>query len=84
MSQLQKGVKPVLSGFGTLADFLSPTLSPYRVSLVQRQLRRDCREFEIGFSPRCNGDWDLRWSVGVDICSSAFALQIHVVILDPI
>ena len=33
--------KPVLSGFGTVADFLSPTLSPYKVSLVQGQLHRD-------------------------------------------
>ncbi len=37
-------------------------LSPYQVTLVQRQLRRDCREFVIGLSPRSNGDWGFRWS----------------------
>lgn len=46
--------KPVPSRFGT-ADFL-PNQFPYRVSLIQRQLRRDCRDFIIGFSPRCTGD----------------------------
>ena len=49
MSEPRNGV--VLSGFGTVADFLSPTLSLYQVTSIQRQLCHELSRVHDGLFP---------------------------------
>ena len=64
MSELENGGSWCSLRFRYRRRLLSActTLALYQVSLVQRQLRRDCREFVIGLSPRSDGDLGFRLS----------------------